>query len=177
MAPVGMLAALAVLTGCSQSPEVEKAAGGVLGTRVCVKNFSSTTPTVTFTNKDTARGEGRLERSTQACAEGSSAGLGLDVGGEIAIPGSSPRSLKLIAQNPWVGAPMAFLSEPGLGGFNCTAINGMDINEARLWDDGLLKFVVTRLGDGQWKEFTVDISDSQSPSADGKPRRCTIKST
>lgn len=50
----------------------------------------------------------------------------------------------------------------------------MDVNDVRVWDDGVLRFVVTRLADGQWKEFTIDLYDSQNPSPDGKPIDCQI---
>ena len=175
LAALGLGALLILVTSCTSSSEEERQAG-VLGTRVCVKNLSPALLVVTFDAKDTSKGEGQVTPGAQACAEGSSGGLGLDVTGKIEIPGTTSREFFLEAQNVFIGAPRAYLyrNQKDIGKRWCTSFKGMDINEVRIWDDGLQRFVITRQADGQWKEFTVDISKSQDPAADGTARPCPI---
>ena len=163
---LGLVAALA-LAGCSR-PAADSRQAGNLGTRVCVVNQSSQTPTVTFTLRDTGT-DGPLARGAQACGEGTMGGGKNDVEGRIAF--SAPlANMTLWGNNPWIGAPGAGVEQEG--GKSCAGYEGMSENSAVAWDDGVLRYVVKRLNDGQWKEFTITIMNSQQPSADGKPATC-----
>jgi hypothetical protein len=173
-AALGLGAVLILVSSCTSSSDEGRQAG-VLGTRVCVKSQSPAILYVTFDLKDTSTGEGQLTSGAQACAEGSSAGLALDVSGKIQIQGTPIRELSLYAQNIWIGAPMAYLKQGKPVDRYCTSYDGMAINEVRTWDDGLQRFVVTRRADGQWKEFTVEVFETQDPSPDGTARPCTRK--
>lgn len=158
---------LVLLAGCARpAPDARQA--GNLGTRVCVVNESSQVPTVTFTIRDTGT-DGPLPKGSQACGEGTMGGGKNDVEGKIDF--APPlKSMTLWGNNPWIGAPGAAIRQAG--GNSCAGYEGMSENAAVAWDDGVLRYVVKRLNDGQWKEFTITISDTQSPSADGQPAAC-----
>jgi len=151
------------VSGCGSS---DREAGN-LGTRVCIQNQSQIAANVTFTKKDTARGEGALAQGSQACGEGTFF-LGNDVEGRITL--APPVSdLTFEASNPWTGWPDARLYMQG----RWCAGGGMNEGQESVWDDGVLLYSVQRIADGQWKEFVVTISPSQQPSATGQPAQCS----
>ena len=163
----GLLALIAglALGGCSSSNRE----AGNLGTRVCIVNESSTAATVVFTKRDTGRGEGSLVPGTQACGEGTFF-AGNDVEGTITL--ASPVSdVKVTAYNPVLGAPDARLY---INGRWCVG-GSMNAGQESVWDDGVLLYTVQRIADGQWKEFTVTLADSEQPSASGLPAQCVGK--
>ena len=167
MVPVSTMAGLMLISACS-APAPEARQAWNLGTRVCVLNQSSQTPTVTFTQRDTGT-DGPVAPGSQACGEGTMGGGKYDVQGRIDF--SAPlKSMTLWGNNPWIGAPGAGVRQDG--GNSCAGYEGMDVNEARTWDDGVLRYTVTRLSDGQWKEFTITITNTKQPSADGQPATC-----
>ena len=156
-----LIAGLA-LGGCSSSNR----AAGNLGTKVCIDNESSRTATVVFTKRDTARGEGSVAPGHQACGEGTFF-AGDDVKGTITL--ASPLSeLKVTASNLWFGAPEArlYINERWCAG------GSMNPGQESVWDDGVLLYTVQRLADGQWKEFTVTLAESEKPSESGLPAQC-----
>lgn len=162
---VGLLVLVAglALGGCSSSNRE----AGNLGTRVCIENKSSFSATVGFTKRDTGRGEGSLAAGSWACGEGTFF-MGNDVEGTIAL--ASPLSeIKVTASNPWTGAPEARLY---IGGRWCVG-GSMNEGQESVWDDGVMLYTVQRLADGQWKEFTVTLAQSEQPNASGLPKQCT----
>jgi hypothetical protein len=161
------LAAAVVLAGCSR-PAADARQASNLGTQVCVVNDSSQTPNVTFTLRDTGT-DGPVPRGSQACGEGTMGGGKNDVEGRITFA-APMKNMTLWGNNPWIGAPGAGIRQDG--GNSCAGYEGMSENSAVSWDDGVLRYVVKRLNDGQWKEFTITITDTQKPSADGQPAAC-----
>ena len=158
---------LLLLAGCSQpAPDARQA--GNLGTMVCVINQSSKVPTVNFTLRDTGT-NGPVSTGGQACGEGTMGAGKNDVEGEILFP-APLKSMTLYGNNPWIGAPGAWIHQ--VGGNSCAGQEGMDVGQALAWDDGVVRYVVKRESDGQWKQFTITITDSQKPSADGLPANC-----
>ena len=161
---VGLLVLVAglALGGCSSSNRE----AGNLGTRVCIENQSSRAASVVFTKRDSARGEGPLVAGYQACGEGTKSAGNNDVEGTITL--SSPLSdVKVTANNPWFGRPESNLY---INGRWCG--NAMIDGEKSVWDDGVLRYTVQRLADGQWKEFTVTLAESEQPSASVLPAQC-----
>ena len=160
----GLLVLIAGLALCGCSSSNREA--GNLGTRVCIENQSSTAATVGFSKRDTGRGEGLLVVGTWACGEGTFF-MGNDVEGTITL--ASPLSeVKVTASNPWAGAPEARLY---INGRWCAG-GSMKVGEESVWDDGVLLYTVQRIADGQWKEFTVTLTESEQPSASGLPTQC-----
>ena len=45
----------------------------------------------------------------------------------------------------------------------------MDVGERRLWDNGTERITIKRLGDDQWKEFTLVIEPSQGQRVGNDP--------
>ena len=45
----------------------------------------------------------------------------------------------------------------------------MDVGERRLWDNGTERITIKRLGDDQWKEFTLVIEPSQGQRVGSDP--------
>jgi hypothetical protein len=102
----------------------------------------------------------------QACGEGTFF-QGFDVDGTITL--ASPLSeVSVVAWNPWTGTPQArlYINKRGCAG------GDMIQGEESAWDDGVLLYTVQRLADGQWKEFTVTLTESKKPSASGLPAQC-----
>jgi hypothetical protein len=162
-----LIAGLA-LGGCS-SPN---RAAGQLGTRVCIVNESTTAANVVFTKRDTARGEGSVAPGNQACGEGTSyKWTANDVEANITLP--TPyieMKMTLEALNPAVGSPELDLHI--LGSSNemwCVGVGNKSQGEKVVWDDGVLRYTLQRLADGQWKEFTVTLAETEKPSASGFP--------
>lgn len=148
--------------------------GGNLGTRICIINESTRyRPSVTFSKKDSETGAGTVAYQEQACGEGTF-GSSTDVEGLIS-PDKQLRSLSFYAKNPWVGKPssaFAYADGPGFKYDGCVSHEGFDVNEERVWDDGVVRYAVKRLPDNNWKEFTITVSDTQNPSANGVQRDC-----
>ncbi len=149
---VVLIAGLA-LGGCS-SPNREAA---YLGTRVCIVNESTRTATVLFTKRDTARGEGPVAPGNQACGEGTFGG-GNDVEATITMA-SPPMNFVVWGVNAVLQYPevKVFINDWG-----CLIANGKEGTKA-VYDDGTLRYTVQRIADGQWKEFTFAIADSEQP--------------
>ncbi len=157
-----ILVAGLALCGCSSSNRD----AGNLGTRVCIENQSSTSANVGFTKRDTGRGEGPLTAGSWACGEGTFF-IGDDVEGTITL--ASPLSeVEVTASNPWAGPPQTRIY---INGRWCAG-GGMNVGEKSVWDDGVLRYTVQRIADGQWKEFTVTLADSEQPSVNGLPAKC-----
>ena len=161
---VGLLVLIAglALGGCSSSNRE----AGNLGTRVCIVNESTRTANVVFTKRDTARGEGSVAPGNQACGEGTF-GTGNDVEGTITL--ASPRwEMGVQATNPWGLTPYLTLFANGRMCMQLTFKEG----EKSFMDDGFLRYDVQRLADGQWKEWTVTVTESKRPSKNGLPYQC-----
>ena len=45
----------------------------------------------------------------------------------------------------------------------------MDVGATRIWDNGTERITITRLGDDQWKEFTLVIEQSQGQRVGNDP--------
>ncbi len=148
-----LLAGLA-LGGCS-SPNRE---AGKLGVRVCIVNESMSTATVLFTQRDTARGEGSVAPGNQACGEGTTAfGNAVEASATMVSP---PMNLGVQAINEVLSYPRATINVNGEG---CTVAKGSE-GTGVVYDDGVLRYTVQRLADGQWKEFTITFTESVQPS-------------
>ncbi len=162
---VVLLAGLA-LGGCS-SPN---RAAGYLGTRVCIVNESSKAATVVFTRRDTARGEGSLAQGNQACGEGTTFGTGNDVEGTITLASPLPEVL-VSGDNPVLKTPYVIAM---INGRKCVlaVLSVGEKDRLSVWDDGVLRYDVQRLADGQWKEFVLTLTDSEQPSSSGLPAQC-----
>lgn len=145
---------------------------GNLGTRVCVINESTRYRLfVTFSKKDSETGAGTVAYGEQGCAEGTF-GSGGDVVGRIS-PDKELQTVTFGAGNPWIGKPYNSLAYNSNNiGYRCTSKDGFDVNEERIWDDGVMRYLVKRLPDGTWKEFQIIVSDSQDPTGDGLQRDC-----
>ena len=148
--------------------------GGNLGTRICIINESTRyRPFVTFSKKDSEIGAGTVAYQEQACGEGTF-GSSTDVEGRIS-PDKALRTLNFYAKNPWIGKPssaFAYADGPGFKYDRCVSQEGFDVNEERIWDDGVVRYAVKRLPDNNWKQFTITVSDSQDPTANGVQRDC-----
>ena len=107
-----------------------------------------------------------MPRGYQACGEGTGAWEN-EVESTITLA-SPPMELTVWGTNPAIGFPGAKLF---INGRECVKVVGQEGTKA-VWDDGVLRYTVQRLADGQWKEFTVTLSDSEQPSASGLPARC-----
>jgi hypothetical protein len=167
---VGALAFITTFSACSSSQEAvsssttASAAAGIdrqagnLGTRVCIVNESTKTATVLFTKRDTARGEGPVAPGNQACGEGTF-GTGQDVEASATMEFGSMK-FDVQAANPvwWPPIAKVFMNKE-----KCIVVQG-DQGTVVVYDDGLLRYTVQRLADGQWKEFTITFTESVQPS-------------
>ena len=162
-----MTALLCVACG-QQDRQAAPVSSGRLATTVCIENRSSVTPVVTFIDKDEQSGEGSLEFGAKACASG--LGSETDVYGRIGLPVPNA-PMEFWAYNADVGLPGAGLNQEGAG--YCSS-ELFALGESQIWDDGLARYVIKREPDGVRKNFLLTIRDSESPSADGKPRPCPM---
>ena len=160
----------------SPSPSISRQALFAMGVRVCVHNHIPVVSTVTFTQKDSAASEGQLQLGAMACAKGKTifATGSPVVTGNIAVPGNPYGPMIFEASNPDMGRPNLELSQ----GVNnerryCIHAGGMSVGDSRQWDDGVMNFGVTRLPDGETKEFMIDLYNSSKPTADKTQVRCT----
>mgnify|MGYP006963601221 CR=1 FL=1 len=166
-------AALLLMTACSSEPEATPATAtqpsreaGNLGTRVCIVNNTSLEASVAFTKKDTAQ-EGSIPAGGRLCGEGTF-GIGNDVKGTVRW--ASPAwETGFYASNPWMGSPVAHVSENTTANKLRCAGKGFDVNESITTDNGIVQLTITRLADDQWKEFDFIFSPSANPSPDGVP--------
>ena len=158
----------------SEPTEEPVGSGGNLGTRICIINESTRyRPFVTFSKKDSETGAGTVAYQEQACGEGTFASS-TDVEGRIS-PDKALRTLNFYAKNPWIGKPssaFAYADGPGFRYDRCVSQEGFDVNEERIWDDGVIRYAVKRLPDNNWKQFTITVTDSQDPAANGIQRDC-----
>jgi len=168
--PFVMVFGLAIMTSLAGCATDGRQAGN-LGTRVCVINNSSQTPTITWQKMDTATLQGPLGQGAQACAEGTFF-VGDDVTGTIAL--NAPiATMSLNASNPWAGPPGAWLRQRiGTSTSGECAGGSMNVNDWNMWDDSVVSYTVARLNDDQWKEFTVTLTDSEKPSSDQRSKDC-----
>jgi hypothetical protein len=143
------------------------AMAAVMDTIMCIENFSSVTPRVTFTEYKKQTVQGPLSYGAKACATGWSF-FGNDVEGRIGMPAPNMQ-MQFYATNPVVGSANAGLLQTNAG----YCFVGSNVGESKTWDDGLLIYVLERKPDGLSKEFRLTIRDSVKPSTDGKPRICT----
>ena len=175
---VGALAFITTFSACSSSQEavsssttasaaadIDREAVGS-GVRVCIVNESTRTVNVVFTRVDTARGEGDVTPGFQACGEGTR-GTGNQVEGKITLA-SLPRVLVVSGVNFWIGYPAASLwfgwNDQDLGNeTGCVTAKGVEGTKA-IYDNGVLRYTVQRLADGQWKEFRVTLAEPVQPS-------------
>ena len=143
-----------------------------VSTRVCVINESTRyRPFVTFDRKDTEIGAGTVAYLEQTCAEGTFSS-GEDVLGSIS-PDKALNTLTIHATNPWIGKPSSWLIHTRGAPYKlCTEAGGFNVNEVRIRDDGVIRYVIQHLPDNRWKEFTITVSDSQDPASDGIQRAC-----
>ena len=95
--------------------------------------------------------------------------------GELALPDPA-LPFAFGATNPWVGEPSAWIlqrEDPSTGGYYtyhlCTSESGMNVGATRIWDNGTERITITRLGDDQWKEFTLVIEPSQGQRVGSDP--------
>ena len=154
-----------LLAGCGSEPTAAEPSreAGNLGTRVCVVNNTTLDASVVFTKKDTAQ-DSAFPPGRQLCGEGTFA-IGPDVAGKIVWAAPS-WTTAFSASNPWIGDPAAALSETiGAGKERCLS-QGFKVNESMTGDNGVVQVKVTRLADGQWKEFEIVFTPSANPSAD-----------
>ena len=174
---VGALAFITTFSACSSSQEavsssttasaaadIDRQAGN-LGTRVCIVNESTRTANVVFTKRDTARGEGSVAPGNQACGEGTF-GWGNDVEASATMEFGSTK-FDVQAANPvlWPPVVQVFMNKE-----RCILVEGKE-GTGVVYDDGVLRYTVQRLADGQWKEFTVTFTESVQPS--GKLAYCS----
>ena len=155
------------VSGCSSADAGPRLAAN-LGTRICIVNSWTQSVNVTYGQKDTSTQEGDIPPGSQSCAEGTRFN-GSDVDGVILLP-EPVLPFAFTASNPWFGAPSAYIQQlqgrdPSQDGwynaYNCTSRSGMDVGEARFWDNGAERITIKRLGDDQWKEFLLTIEPSQ----------------
>jgi len=166
-------AALLALSACGSEPSATQSKAsepsreaGNLGTRVCVVNNTSIEASVTFTKKDTAQ-DGDIPAGGRLCGEGTF-GVGNDVKGTVQW--ASPAwETYFYASNPWIGSPVAHVSEKTATGKLRCAGKGFDVNESITTDNGIVQLTITRLADDQWKEFDFIFAPSAKPSPDGMP--------
>ena len=174
---VGALAFITTFSACSSSQEavsssttasatadIDRQAGN-LGTRVCIVNESTRTATVLFTKRDTARGEGSVAPGNQACGEGTF-GSGNDVEASATMEFVSMK-FDVQAANGVIWPPYAkvFMNKE-----RCIQVDGKE-GTKEVYDDGVMRYTVQRLADGQWKEFTITFTESVQPS--GKLAYCS----
>jgi hypothetical protein len=165
-------AAPLLLAACSSEPtaaeptaaEPSREAGN-LGTRVCVLNNTSLEATIAFSRKDTAQ-EGVIPAGGRACGEGTF-GTGRDVIGKVTW-GNPSWITEFSASNPWMGPPDARVSENLPTGKTICLGQGFNVNESLSGDNGIVQTKLTRLADGQWKEFELIFSPSAQASPNGE---------
>lgn len=150
----------------SETAAVQKEASN-LGVRLCITNNSSIPATVVFTRKDTGNG-GTISRGGTTCGEGTF-GTDNDVEGGITWDSTNWKT-QFSANNPWFGKPTARVSERDSSDRSRCLSGDFSVNESRSGDNGLVRMTLTRLGDGQWKEFTLRIDPSDDPDPSGTRR-------
>jgi hypothetical protein len=143
---------------------------------ICIENLSSITPVVTFTSYKEQVGEGSLKYRARACATGSKDGV-VDVRGRIEVP-APYASLDFTADSPSLpfykpyGALWQERDKQGEPPARCIGPDGYSVGDRRIWDDGLLQYVIERQPNGVGNVFLLTIRASAKPSADGTPAKC-----
>lgn len=159
----------ALLSACgAESVEVAPSrAASNLGTRICLMNDTNFQATVKFMKKDTSQ-DGEFPPGSRRCGEGTSV-MVEDVTGYVQFRDPFWK-MSFLGSNPWAGSPQVKLSEKTFftGAYRCVS-QGFNVNESISADNGVAKVTVTRLPDGQWKEFEFVFRPSENPSSDGKP--------
>jgi hypothetical protein len=168
MAILTMLA----LSSCST---VDRMAGiATKATRLCVTNLATVAPVaVNWERSDTSDRSGVLPTGGVVCGEGWFSS-GNDVVARIDLE-APLRTKWAMGNNAFLQTPHLVLAEAGgkylPEGQWCSEVAGDAAPDT--WDDGILRYTLTRLPDSDWKEFTLTVEDSQSPTPDTAPRACT----
>jgi len=178
---VSMAAIVTAVSGCSSTEAgPREAAGGLLGTRICIENNFANGVNVTYTRKDSDASrkdpfyyEGDMPKDTETCAEGYSTRPYNDVEGNLVIPGQA-LPFHFAGTNFVMGEPIAWLSQRRANGdmYLCTHmanVDGFDLGETRLWDNGVVRMSITRQNDDQNKEFFIKIEPSQGQRVGDDP--------
>ena len=151
------------------SASAEASVGGLRrATRLCVINSSTRAATLNVTKRDSQDGGPGLAPGQRVCAEGWSA-VTVDVQALLAVDGDSG-AFEVFADNATIGQPTLSVDRDR----GCIAYNAWSVGASQVFDDGIVRLTGQRLADTDWKEFTLTIADSASPSSDGLPRPCTL---
>ena len=178
---VSLAAIVTAVSGCSSTGAgPREAAGGLLGTRICIENNFADGVNVTYTVKDSDASrkdpfyyEGDMPKDTESCAEGYSSSPHNDVEGNLVIPGQ-PLPFRFAGSNYLVLEPKVWLSQRRANGdiYLCThnsSVDGFDIGETRQWDNGIVRISLTRQNDDQYKEFFIRLEPSQGQRVGDDP--------
>lgn len=172
------LVSVAALAGCSSdaSDDAEapdRNAAGLLATRVCLINDSSSRTEAEFIYADSADEKTVLWENLgdMICGVGSSTGQIIDVTGRFDTTnpgrtwyfGSGNRAIRLPGIN--VGYTVNGQSH------SCIS-QEMSVNQSASFDDGFVTVTATRLPDTSVKEFEITITDSTKPSTTGTAATC-----
>lgn len=157
------IASLGLLNACSsQESSVNEAQpsssasasrqAGNLGTRVCFNNLAERAVVIYIAKADTGKGTNTVDNKTRFCTEGTST-FGNDISGEV--DKGNTYSLPFSANNPTFSPPEFtvtgdFCSDPGRA--------SMSVNDTQSTRSPILKMQITRLPDGKWKNFEVDLT-------------------
>lgn len=149
-------------------------------TSLCIQNiWSAVTPSVQFKSQGTlvVSDDGPLKFGATACATGSDPSSD-HLQGWVTLP-EPYASYRFAADTPYFSSmydPTARLwqntqvnNKPQI----CINGDGYSVGDRRVWDDGLLRFVMVREPDFGGTVFRLTIDRSQKPSADGKPALCS----
>jgi hypothetical protein len=149
-------------------------------TSLCIQNiWSAVTPSVQFKSQGTlvVSDDGPLKFGATACATGSDTSS-YHLQGWVTLP-EPYASYRFAADTPYFSSmydPTARLwqntqvnNKPQI----CINGDGYSVGDRRVWDDGLLRFVMVREPDFGGTVFRLTIDRSQKPSADGKPALCS----
>ncbi len=145
-------------------------------TTMCIENLSSVTPVITFTSYKEQLGEGSLKYRARACATGYDTRTS-HVRGRIEVP-APYASLDFTADTPSLpfykpyGALWQERDKQDEPPARCIGPDGYSVGDRRIWDDGLLQYVIERQPNGVGNVFLLTIRASAKPSADGTPAKC-----
>ncbi|MFM7146663.1 MAG: hypothetical protein ACKOW5_10060, partial [Actinomycetales bacterium] len=167
----GGLALCLVLAGCggSSSEPDRQAAGEAMasGSKLCVKNSSAKTVSLSF--------GATLSPGQEQCKEGNSL-TSSDINFDVQIDGVQAMTVEV--NNPFLGMGWVKLTQPSFG--QCLYESPMGQGKTSARADGLLRYQFERLSqlittekDPQQIQWTLTLSDPGTPSADGKPVKCS----
>ncbi len=158
----------------SGNPDGEKVGFGRLGVRVCVWNNSARDIRLDWLLVDTSEGNGRLGPRTQRCGEGTFALKPMDL--QVEIKFDDNLSTVFNFNNPSFGAPTVLQDPNSRSSVDSCGIGDIDVGDWGVginqdcfdsYDDGAVQtyvdrdgyhgMTISRLKDGQWKEFLVEV--------------------